>query len=171
MLATPLFNKTVFFPSFLSEGGEMAECILSHDWSSSSLGPMSHWPQSLQTTLSIMLHSRLPMFLCWGVDRVVFYNDAYIPLLPANAGHPWALGRKGPLVWAGAWHLMEPFVDRAIIVGGHATLENQHISVNREGYEEQACYTCHYTPVTMEEGYRGGVLVSFFEMEASRANR
>ncbi|HSN86003.1 MAG TPA: hypothetical protein VL025_04555, partial [Thermoanaerobaculia bacterium] len=47
----------------LAGGGEMGELMRSFDWSSSPLGPVSAWPQSLRTAVSIILNSRYPMFL------------------------------------------------------------------------------------------------------------
>lgn len=51
--------------SFLSGGGEMGTLIRDKDWSKTSLGPMEKWPQSLKTTLNIVISSKFPMFLEW----------------------------------------------------------------------------------------------------------
>lgn len=51
---------------FLQGGGEMGELTRNFDWTQSSLGTPDTWPQSLRTTLGILLHSRFPMFLFWG---------------------------------------------------------------------------------------------------------
>ena len=63
----------------LSGGGEMGEIIRSYNWAATSLGPVETWPQSLLTTLSILLSSQYPMVLWWGSDLIQFYNDAYRP--------------------------------------------------------------------------------------------
>ena len=52
---------------------------------------MDRWPQSLKTSLGIMLNSRHPMFVFWGPALVKIYNDAYRPI--TGEKHPWALGR------------------------------------------------------------------------------
>jgi hypothetical protein len=62
---------------FLSGGGEMGALMRAYDWESSSVGLADQWPQSLRTTLGILLNSKFPMFLYWGPDLVCFYNDAY----------------------------------------------------------------------------------------------
>ena len=54
--------------SFLSGGGEMGELIRQKDWRHSPVGMPEKWSQSLRTTLSIILHSKFPMFF-----------DIYIP--------------------------------------------------------------------------------------------
>jgi len=45
----------------------MGEMVRNFDWSKTAVGPLSQWPISLHTTLGIILHSRFPMFLCWGM--------------------------------------------------------------------------------------------------------
>ena len=47
---------------FLSGGGEMGLLTRKKDWSKTTLGNPDCWPQSLCTTLSIILHSKFPMF-------------------------------------------------------------------------------------------------------------
>lgn len=62
-------------------GGEMGALMRSHDWSQSSLGSVENWPQSLKTSIRIILGSRYPMFIWWGQDLINFHNDAYTPIL------------------------------------------------------------------------------------------
>ena len=66
---------------FLESGGELGELIRSYDWGETPVGPVDTWPQSLRTTISIILRSGFPMFLWWGDDMIQFYNDAYRPSL------------------------------------------------------------------------------------------
>ncbi|WP_017297329.1 PAS domain S-box protein [Nodosilinea nodulosa] len=77
--------------------GEMGVLMRSHDWANTPLGPVDRWPQSLRTTLSIVLNSRAPLFTLWGPQRAMLYNDSCRLLLGDR--HPWALGRPGPEVW------------------------------------------------------------------------
>ena len=77
---------------FLAGGGEMGKLTREKDWSKTSLGPPNHWPQSLRTTLSILLNSKFPMFLFWGAELICFYNDAYRPSLGKEGKHPSILG-------------------------------------------------------------------------------
>ena len=52
--------------TFLDGGGEMARLIRMTDWSTSPLGPISDWPQSLKTTVSLCLASNFPINIIWG---------------------------------------------------------------------------------------------------------
>ena len=57
-------------------GGESAKLIRKVDWTSTSVGHVDSWPQSLKSLVSMMLHSHHPMFLWWGPELVQIYNDA-----------------------------------------------------------------------------------------------
>jgi hypothetical protein len=82
---------------FLLGGGEMGMLIRAHDWSASPLGPPQSWPQPVKTLAGVMLASSQPMFLAWGADRTLLYNDAYAEILASK--HPAALGRDFLEVW------------------------------------------------------------------------
>ncbi len=73
----------------------MAQRCRAFDWSTTPVGPVSTWSQSLRTTAGILLESRNPMFLWWGPELVQFYNDAYRPSLGLGDRHEHALGAKG----------------------------------------------------------------------------
>src|SRR5688572_13003878 len=77
--------------AFLQGGGELGTLIRAKDWSQTPLGPPESWPQSLKTTLGIVLNSRYPMFVFWGPELIKIYNDGYRPI--TGHKHPWALGR------------------------------------------------------------------------------
>ena len=47
-------------PSFLSGDSKMAEAIGRHEWSRSPLGPIDSWPETLKTTVALVLGSRFP---------------------------------------------------------------------------------------------------------------
>ena len=54
--------------SVLGGGGEMGERIRAFDWSTTPLGPLERWPQSLKISVRIRLDSGYPMAICWGRD-------------------------------------------------------------------------------------------------------
>src|SRR4051812_2096429 len=115
---------------FLDGGGEMAERIRAHDWSSSPLGLMEMWPLSLRTALSSLLNSPLPHYLLWGPQFISFYNDAYIPMLgtrPRPLGNPFSDTERG------IWSNIAPTITRAY--EGKAGCSKDHlVSVLRDGF-------------------------------------
>src|SRR5690606_34010533 len=82
-------------------GGEMGELIRALDWSSTPLGPIESWPQSLRSALSILLPSKAQIALFWGEDLITLYNDAYRPVFGAK--HPHALGKAIRDSWEELW--------------------------------------------------------------------
>ena len=72
-------------------GGEVGALMRELDWAKTSLGPPRTWPQSLRTIVRMVLTSRYAMWLGWGPDLTLLYNDAYARILGAK--HPSALGR------------------------------------------------------------------------------
>ena len=71
------------------------------DWSTTALGPVEAWPQSLRSTVSMLLPSRAQIILFWGPEFTVLYNDAYRPVFWAK--HPQALGLPGREAWSEIW--------------------------------------------------------------------
>src|SRR5262249_18083481 len=85
---------------------EMAERIQSFDWSTTPLGPVESWPQSLTTMVRTVLASRYAMWMGWGPDFIFFCNDAYRPTLGMK--HTWAIGASARRVWAEIWPAIGP---------------------------------------------------------------
>jgi signal transduction histidine kinase len=149
--------------AFLNASGEMAERTRAFDWSSTSVGPIDRWPQSLRTSVSILLRSRFPMFIWWGEDHVQFYNDAYRPSLGNNGKHPNALGQRGEDCWPEIWPVIYPLI-RQVLDGGMATWsEDQLIPIYRNGQLEDVYWTFSYSAIIDEAGAIGGVLVVCYE--------
>jgi hypothetical protein len=70
------------------------------DWGATPFGPVETWPQSLKTAASIVLGSTLPMFLGWGPDFRMLYNQAYAEILGDRGP---AHGKPGREVWRDVW--------------------------------------------------------------------
>ena len=58
--------------TFLAGGGEMGARMRDMDWSPSPLGVPEKWPQSLRSTLSMLLPSKAQIILFWGDEFIVF---------------------------------------------------------------------------------------------------
>ena len=143
---------------FLSGGGEMGQLMRDKDWSKTSLGAVEIWPQSLRTTLSIIIHSKFPMFLFWGPELICFYNDAYRPSLGQDGKHPGILGMPAITAWTEIWDIVKPLMD-IVLAGGSTWSEDQLIPIFRNGKIEDVYWTFGYSPVNDESGEPAGVLV------------
>jgi PAS domain S-box-containing protein len=148
---------------FLSGGGEMGALIRSKDWSNTAVGNPQSWPQSLRTTLSIILNSKFPMFLFWGPDLICFYNDAYRPSLGRNGKHPAMLGGRGEDFWVEIWSDIKPLIDHVLAGGDANWSEDQLLPIYRNGKMEEVYWTFSYSPVNDESGKPAGVFVTCTE--------
>jgi PAS domain S-box-containing protein len=129
------------------------------DWSRTPLGPSTTWPQSLRTTVGIILASRNPMFLWWGPELVQIYNDAYRPSLGLGARHPGALGARGREFWTDIWHAIGPQIHQVMTTGEPTWHEDQYLPIERNGRLEDVWWTYGYSPVFGDDGRIGGTLV------------
>ncbi|ACK70406.1 multi-sensor signal transduction histidine kinase [Gloeothece citriformis PCC 7424] len=147
-------NQTDFDDIF-TYSGEMGELIKTFNWSTTSLGPISQWPPSLKTAVSIMLASRFPIQILWGSDYIQFYNDAYCPILGSK--HPKGLGQRGQECWAEVWDFAGSRLDQVRLTGEASWSDDQLLLLDRHGYTEECYFTFSYTPVRDESGQVAGI--------------
>lgn len=152
-----MLNRSTTYP-FLAGGGEMGQLTREYDWSATALGTPDQWPQSLKTTLGLLLHSAFPMFLWWGDDLLCFYNDAYRPSLGDEGKHP-ALGKPARMVWPEIWPFIGPLIDKVRTTGEPVWFEDQLVPIHRNGRIEDVYWTFSYSPAYDDDGQIGGVLV------------
>lgn len=152
-------NETQPF-AFLNGGGKMGELVRNKDWSATAIGDPSTWPASLRTTVNLLLHSQFPMFVWWGKDLSVIYNDAYIQI--AGEKHPSLLGKSGKEGWSEIWPDLAPLVE-SVFNGVSTWSEDQVLYMNRRGYVEETYFTFSYSPVIDESGEVGGLFCACIE--------
>ncbi|SHL35557.1 hypothetical protein SAMN05444266_10356 [Chitinophaga jiangningensis] len=145
--------------TFLQGGGEMGALTRAYDWNNHPLGSPDTWPQSLLTTVSIILNSRFPMFLWWGSDHYQFYNDAYRPSMGAEGKHPTALGQKGADCWPEIWAIIHPLMQQVLDGGESTWQEDSLIPIYRNGQLEDVYWTFSYSAVRGDTGHVAGILV------------
>ena len=142
---------------------EMALAIQDMDWSTTSLGDISEWPQALFTLVDVILGSSQPMFVVWGPEYSLLYNDAYAQILASK--HPAALGRSFLDVWDEITDDLMPIV-LAAYSGQAVTMEDITLLMHRKGYPEETHFTFSYTPVRGAQGEIGGFFCACMEITA-----
>ncbi|HEY9240006.1 MAG TPA: PAS domain-containing protein, partial [Burkholderiaceae bacterium] len=147
-------------PAFLTGGGEMGALMRAHDWAASSLGAPGTWPQTLRTTVRLMLNTGHPMYIWWGADRACLYNDAYRQSIGPER-HPQSLGRPAREVWAEIWDIVAPQIEQVMSGGGATWHVDQLVPITRNGRREDVYWTYSYSPIDDEREASGigGVLV------------
>jgi PAS domain S-box-containing protein len=142
--------------SFLAGGGEMGERMRAKDWSATPLGPPDTWPQSLRSTISMLLPSKAQIILFWGPGFTVFYNDAYRPVFGAK--HPRALGLPGAEAWSEIWDsVLHQLLAGVVRTGEAFWAKDLLFKLERYGFVEETYFDVSYDPVRVESGDVGGV--------------
>jgi PAS domain S-box-containing protein len=145
---------------FLSGGGEMGALMRAHDWSHSSLGRPTTWPQPLRTAVRLLLNTGHPMYIWWGADLACLYNDAYRQSIGPER-HPGSLGMPGRQVWDEIWDIIGPQIEQ-VMAGRGATWHVDHlVPITRNGRREDVYWTYSYSPIDDSNAPNGvgGVLV------------
>jgi signal transduction histidine kinase/FixJ family two-component response regulator len=143
-------------PAFSLGGEEMGGRIRAFDWSTTPLGPIDRWPQSLRTVVNIVLSSRYQMWMAWGPELTMFYNDAYRPTLGIK--HPRALGRPAKEGWSEIWPQIGPLIDTVLTTGKATYEEGLLLFLERSGFPEETYHTFSYSPLMDDNGRVNGML-------------
>ncbi|EAS51559.1 putative PAS sensor histidine kinase/response regulator [Aurantimonas manganoxydans SI85-9A1] len=146
-------NASTAIPAFLAGGGATGECLRTFAWADTPLGAPQHWPTALKTLVGVMLSSNQAMFIAWGRERTLIYNDAYSEILASK--HPAGLGRDFLEVWQEIRADLVPIVDQAY-AGEPVHMDDITLHMQRRGYLEETHFSFSYTPVRDETGAIAG---------------
>ena len=144
------------YPEFFAGEGAMAASMRTHDWASTPLGSPETWPQSLKTTVRILLTSRYAMWMAWGKELTFFCNDAYRPTLGVKSD--WALGASAYKVWEEIWPDIGPRIEKVLLTGEATWDEGLLLFLERSGYPEETYHTFSYSPLADDTGAISGML-------------
>ncbi|MGD0629529.1 MAG: ATP-binding protein, partial [Terracidiphilus sp.] len=140
----------------------MSELVSAFDWSSTPLGPAAAWPDSLKAVVRIVLTSGFPMWMAWGPELTMLYNDAYARTTLGKK-HPWALGRPAYEVWHEIWKDIGPLIERVMESGEACWEEVLQLILERNGYPEETYHTFSYSPLAGPVGNVAGMLCVVIE--------
>ena len=136
-------------------GGEMGARMRAFDWDRSSLGQPATWQPALKALVDVTLAAKQPMFVAWGPDLAMLYNDAYVALLGSK--HPAALGVAFLDVWAEAREDLAPLVNQ-VLAGDPVHMDDISLMLDRGGATREAHFAFSYTPVRDADGAVAGLL-------------
>ena len=118
--------------------GALRASLRGLDWRASPLGPPERWPAALSAVVRLMLGARFPMFVAWGPQLSMLYNDAYATIMGDK--HPAGLGQPLGRVWAEIWPVIEP-IACAALAGRASYFEDLPLTVRRDGHLASAWFT------------------------------
>jgi signal transduction histidine kinase len=140
----------------------MSELVQAFDWGSTPLGDADTWPQGLKATVRILLTSQFPMWMAWGPELTILYNDAYARTTMGKK-HPWALGKPASVVWPEVWKDVAPRIERVLATGEASWDETLPLILERSGYPEETYHTFSYSPLVGPDGANAGMLCVVIE--------
>jgi PAS domain S-box-containing protein len=143
--------------------GEMAERISAYDWAATPLGPIPSWPQSLKTSVELMLASGFPASIQWGREAVFLYNDAKACLL--GGLHPAALGRPALEALPDSWPSREP-VFRRVMSGESVIFGEQRYVIHEKGSEKEIWVDHLASPIPDGTGVIAGLWTVVIDVTA-----
>ncbi|ACK84169.1 PAS/PAC sensor hybrid histidine kinase [Methylorubrum extorquens CM4] len=129
-------------------------------WNATPLGPPHTWPVALRTLCDVIDGSAQPMFIVWGAQRILLYNQPYAAILADK--HPAALGRDFLDVWSEVAQDRTPLVKRAY-AGEAVQMADITLLMHRNGASEEAHFSFSYTPVRGEDGQIAGFFCACLE--------
>lgn len=142
---------------WVSGGGALARLVHEFDWTTTPLGAIDQWPQSLKTVVRTMLTSRFAMWMSWGTELTFLYNDAYAKMTLGKK-HPWALGKPSQKVWEEIWDDIGPRIRKVLDTGEATWDEALLLFLERSGYREETYHTFSYSPLSGDDGKATGHL-------------
>ena len=128
---------------------ELLHLINSFDWGATAVGPIRSWPETIRSTLRVMLASHVPMVLLMGTTGVLVYNDAYAVF--AGRRHPDILGKDVVIAWPEIAEFNLDILGR-VLDGETLALKDQQMTLDRTGVFEDLWLDLDYSPVLDERG-------------------
>lgn len=126
----------------------------SHDWSTTALGPVERWSESLKVPLRLMLASPAPTFIWWGRDLIHLHNDACARLF----GRRRLLGKPASEIRRDIWEAIGPEVCDVLTHNTPLIVRGRRVVVARNGRDRPLYCTFTLTPIRDEWGCAAGVL-------------
>ncbi|MEK1939500.1 MAG: PAS domain-containing protein [Pseudomonas sp.] len=141
-------------------GGEMAQRIRAFDWSSTALGAIDTWSNSLCTNVQMLLASPVPLVMLWDHPGYMIYNDAYAEF--AGGRHPYLLGTPVELGWPEVADFNRNIMT-VCLGGGTLVYKKKDLILLRNGKPEEVWLDLSYSPVSDDSGKPAGVIAIVME--------
>ncbi|WP_449125449.1 PAS domain S-box protein [Pseudomonas viridiflava] len=141
----------------------MGRLIRETDWSTSALGTRNNWPSALLSSMNLMLSCPDSMYVLWGPEFTLFFNDAYCAVLPVAASQ--AQGQPIASVWGDAWEDVRHLAEQAM-AGHSCRSDNIQRTVTRNGKSELTWWSLSYSPLYGNTGVIEGVFCRVNETTA-----
>lgn len=129
----------------------------SFNWTNTELGSINIWPEALYQAMKIAIINPMPVFIFWGPSRIVFWNDAGIPVLRGFGEVP--LGTPASELFGTFWdQLYEPLCKEIEQTGRCiAPSKSPGPLIERDGGLRETFWTYCYQPLLDDNGLVCGI--------------
>lgn len=145
----------------------MGALMRAHDWAATPLGSPETWPQSLRSSLSVVLNSTLLGAVLWGPELRLLYNDVYVQSMGDR--HPQALGQPVTEVWKETYAPIAQAFARVMQTGEGFGQEVITLPMLRNGTSEMTYWNATASPIRGEDGSIVGLMNIAIETTAQVA--
>jgi signal transduction histidine kinase/DNA-binding response OmpR family regulator len=128
------------------------------DWSATSMGDPSTWPEEIRAAIRTVLPSKIPMLLWVGPDLVQIYNEALRPVLGTK--HPQAMGQPAAECWSEVWGELDHLTRRVYEESESTYADRLLLFLDRHGYTEETYWTFSYSPIRDAHDQVVGIFVA-----------
>ena len=147
-------------PLSRSPAWSAAELLRATDWSASPLGHPETWPAEARILARQVLAAQFPMWMAWGPELRMIYNDAYRTILGAKHPSSWAAPARD--VWIEILDQIEPLF--AATLGGLSTpLHLTTFDILRGDVLERVWFNFALMPILDEAGQTLGIFCAITE--------
>lgn len=150
------------FP-FFSGGGLMGSMIRNKEWSTTPLGKIETWPNSIKLSVRMCLESPYPVLLGLGPDLRLVYNNSLMELLGTSIP-PAALGTPLSELLSDNLNFIQQVMEKVFRTGETLSKKEQCQLLNRNGYTEESYWNYSCTPIRLDQGEIAGVYAVFEEI-------
>ena len=144
------FRPDELVRKLLSGRGEIRELLRSE--TRSALGSPRDWPLELLGVANVCLDAPRPMWLVWGPESLLIYNDAAIPLL--GKAHPDAFGKRAREARVDLWETVGAAVENVMLSGCPRCLSDRLLMLDSGSAIEERYFEIVASPLL-----RGGAVV------------
>lgn len=147
----------------------MVRRIREHDWAATPLGPSRDWPQSLRTSVDLILAMPGPATILWGRQSIQIYNDAYRAI--AGGRHRGLLGRPVAEGWPDVHEDVIAPLLATTFMGRTESLSRFAVQLtDPDGMTRERLFDTDWSPIRDEAGLVAGALQTLVDVtEAARA--
>lgn len=151
---------------FIEGGGEMGDQIRKKNWDRTPLGDPKSWPTILKNMISMILDNPIGMYIAWGKEYTQIYNDGYRAILDTT-DHSHALGLSPKETFPEMWHIIESIFEK-VMTGIPVAITDFMFPLNRKGVLDICHFDFSCSPIRVENGQVGGILMTIIETTNKR---